>query len=72
MRWLNAIRELLFKDRRPDWEIRREKEFIQAANRLKTLRVTTRGGVSIDPEEIRDQIIAAREEYKHLVHRHKG
>lgn len=67
MRWLNAIRERLLKDRRPEWEILREREFIQAANRLKTLRVTPRGGMSIDPEEIRDQIIAAREEYKHLV-----
>jgi hypothetical protein len=69
MRWLNAIRERLFKDRRSEREIRREKEFIQAANRLKTLRVTPRGGMSIDPEEIRDQIIAAREDYKHLVRR---
>lgn len=32
----------------------------------------TWGGMSIDPEEFRDQIIAAREEYKHLVHRPKG
>lgn len=69
MRWLNAIRERLFKDRRPEWEIRREREFIRAANQLKMLRVTLRGGVSIDPEEIGDQIIAAREEYKSLVRR---
>ena len=67
MRWLNAIREWFVKDKRPEWEIRREREFIRAANRIKTLRVTPRGGMSIDPEEIRDQIIAAREEYKHLV-----
>jgi len=72
MRWLNALHEWLFPDERPEREIRREKEFIQAANQLKTLRVTPRGGMSIDPEEIRDQIIAAREEYKHLVHRPKG
>ena len=69
MHWLNAIRERLFKDRRPEWEIRREREFIKAANQLKTLRVTPRGGMSIDPEEIRDQIIAARDEYKTLVRR---
>ena len=69
MRWLNAIWERVFKDRRPEWEIRREKEFIKAANQLKTLRVTPRGGMSIDPEEIRDQIIAARDEYKTLVRR---
>lgn len=66
-----AIWQRIFKDNRPEWEIRQEREFIQAANRLKTLRVTPRGGVSIDPEEIRDQIIAACEEYKHLVHRPK-
>lgn len=67
MHWLNTIWERLFKDKRPEREIRREREFIQAANRLKTLRVTPMGGMSIDPEELRDQIIAAREEYKHLV-----
>lgn len=67
-----VIWQRLFKDKRPEWEIRREREFIQAANRLKTLHVTPRGGMSIDPEEFRDQIIAAREEYKTLVHRPKG
>lgn len=56
---IHAIWRRLFKDKRPEWEIRREREFIQAANRLKTLRVTPRGG--IDPEEIRDQIIVARD-----------
>jgi hypothetical protein len=69
MRWLNAIQERLFKDRRRDGEIQREREFIQAANQVKTLRVTSRGGMSIGPEEIQDQIIAAREEYKSLVRR---
>lgn len=46
-----------------------EEQFIQAANRLKTLRVPLGGCISIDPEEIRDQIIAAREAYKSLVRR---
>lgn len=69
MRWLNALLERLFRDKRPEFEIRREREFINAANQLTTLRVTERGGMSIDPEEIRDQIIAAREEYKTLVRR---
>jgi len=64
-----VIWQRLFKDKRPEWEIRREREFIKAANQLKTLRVTPRGGMSIDPEEFRDQIVAAREEYKHLVRR---
>jgi hypothetical protein len=45
----------------------REREFIKAANGLKTLRVTARGGMAIDPEEIKEQILAARAEYKCLV-----
>ncbi|WP_455824094.1 hypothetical protein [Pseudomonas graminis] len=59
----------LFPDRRPDWEQKREREFIQAANSFKTLNVTSEGGMSIDPEELRDQIIASREQLKHLVHK---
>lgn len=46
MRYDNA-----FKERRPEWEIRCEREFIHAANRLKT-----------PPGELGDQIIAARGE----------
>ena len=46
-----------------------EEQFIQAANSLKTLQVPLGGCMSIDPEEIRDQIIAAREQYKSLVRR---
>ncbi len=50
------------------WEIQ-EEQFILAANSLKTLQVPLGGCISIDPEEFRDQIIAAREEYKSLVRR---
>ncbi|MDU8599979.1 hypothetical protein RYB69_02820 [Pseudomonas syringae] len=64
---LHRLTSWLFPDRRPDWERKREREFIQAANKLKTLSVTDRGGMSIDPEEIREQIIASREQFKHLV-----
>jgi hypothetical protein len=66
---LNKIAAWLFPDRRPEREKARERKFIQAANSLKTLSVTDRGGMSIDPEELRDQIIAAREQLKHLVHK---
>ena len=59
----------LFPDRRPEREKAREREFILAANSLKTLSVTDRGGMSIDPEELRDQIVASREQLRHLVHR---
>ncbi|CRM24193.1 MULTISPECIES: hypothetical protein [Pseudomonas] len=58
---------LFWKDRRPEWVQAEEREFIKAANGLKTLQVTPRGGMRIDPEEIRDQILEARELYKDLV-----
>lgn len=57
----------VFSDRRSEGEIRREQQFIEAVNSLKTLKVTDRGGMSIDPEEMRDLIIELREEHKHLV-----
>lgn len=65
---LHRLISWLFPDRRPDWEQKREREFIQAANSLKTLSVTGRGGMSINPEELREQIVEAREQLKHLVH----
>lgn len=59
----------LFK-RRPKTRTEIEEEqFILAANRLKTLQVTLGGCMSIDPEELRDQIIDSRERYKDLVRR---
>lgn len=65
---LHHLISRLFPDRRPEWVKAREREFIQAANSLKTLSVTNRGGMSIDPEELREQIVAAREQLKHFVH----
>ncbi|MFJ3429730.1 MULTISPECIES: hypothetical protein [Pseudomonas] len=58
---------LFWKDKRPQWIQAEERAFIKAANSLKTLQVTPRGGVRIDPEELRDQILNAREMYKDLV-----
>ena len=66
---LHRLITRLFPDRRPEREKAREREFILAANSLKTLTVTPEGGMSIDPEELRDQIIASREQLKHLVHK---
>jgi hypothetical protein len=66
---LHRLITKLFPDRRPQREKKREREFIKAANGLKTLRVTPEGGMSIDPEELRDQIIASREQLKHFVHK---
>lgn len=56
-----------WKDKRPAWIQAEERDFIKAANSLKTLQVTPRGGMRIDPEELRDQILAARELYKDLI-----
>lgn len=50
------------------WDIQ-EDQFILAANSLKTLQVPLGGCMSIDPEEIRDQIIASRKRYTELVRR---
>lgn len=60
---------LFWQDNRPEWVQAEEREFIKAANRLKTLQVTPRGGMRIDPEEIKDQILESRERYKDLVKR---
>lgn len=42
-----------WKDKRPEWVQAEERAFIKAANGLKTPQVTPRGGMRIDPEEIR-------------------
>ena len=68
LKLLTALWSVISPDRRPEREKAREREFIQAANSLKTLSVTNRGGMSIDPEELREQIVAAREQLKHFVH----
>lgn len=57
----------LFRDKRSAWEIKREQEFIKAINALKNFTVTDRGSVSIDPEEIRDYVIARRQELSSLI-----
>ncbi|WP_324743047.1 hypothetical protein [Pseudomonas veronii] len=69
MKLLTSLWNLINPDRRPDSEKARERDFIAAANGLKTLSVTDRGGMSIDPEELRNQIVASREQLKHLVYR---
>ncbi|MDD2067128.1 hypothetical protein NPS49_02220 [Pseudomonas putida] len=67
MKILSRLRSWLSPDLRPEWEKQREREFIEAVNSLKTLRVTPGGRMSIDPEEIREQVLEARERLKHFV-----
>ena len=69
MKLLTTLWSVISPDRRTEREKAREREFIRAANSLKTLKVTPEGGISIDPEELREQIVASREQLKHLVHK---
>lgn len=66
---INRLISWLFADRRSEWEKKKERQFIEAVNKLKNYSVSERGGLSIDPEEVREQVIAGREQCKHLVHR---
>ncbi|MGY3083522.1 hypothetical protein ACVWZS_001117 [Pseudomonas fragi] len=69
MTFFRGLWLLLFRDKRTALEKTREQDFILAVNSLKTLKTTDRGGMSIDPEELREQIISSREQLKHLVHK---
>ncbi|MFG0861562.1 hypothetical protein [Pseudomonas sp. CJQ_13] len=62
-----AIRNFIIRDKRPKKLVDDEQAFIAAVNSLKSLKTTERGGMSIDPEEIREQIIKARATYKDFV-----
>lgn len=57
------------KDKRGASSHAEERAFIEAINSLKSLQATPRGGMRIDPEELRDQILDARERYKAFVQR---
>jgi hypothetical protein len=69
LKLLDCLWNLISPERRPPLEVERERAFIEAANRFKTLRVTPEGGMFIDPEELREQIVSAREQLKHLVYK---
>ena len=56
-----------FTDKRSEREKNREKAFIKAVNNLKTLSVTADEGMSIDPIEVQDKVIAARLELRRFV-----
>lgn len=56
-----------WRDKRSLTEQARERAFIVSVNGLKTLQVTPEGGMSIDPQEIRERVIACRHSLKHYV-----
>ncbi|WP_224765908.1 hypothetical protein [Pseudomonas asiatica] len=64
---LDRLWDWAFPDNRSAAEKEREREFIQAANQLKTLRTTPGGGMAIDPQEIRDQVLQSRAAYRDLI-----
>lgn len=67
MGWFTRFWGWLFKDKRSDWEQTQERRFITAVNKLKNYSVSDRGGLSRDPEELRELVMTGREELKHLV-----
>lgn len=67
MKWFGRLIGLVCRDNRSGQEQARERAFIDALNNLKSLRVTPDGGMSIDPDEIREQVIASRRSLKRFV-----
>ncbi len=67
--FVRRLWNLAFGNNRSKLEKAREQVFIDAVNSLKTLRTTPEGGMAIDPDEIRDQVIASREQLKQFVHK---
>lgn len=59
--------EFAWPDKRSGTEQARDRAFIAALNDLKSLRVTPDGGMSIDPDEIREQVIVSRRSLKRFV-----
>jgi len=67
MSYLHRLWSSLFRDSRPEWVKAKEERFIHAVNQLKTLTVHQHGGMSIDIEEVRQQVLASREAYRVFV-----
>lgn len=69
MSLLSRLWNMLYPDRRSEWEKKTERDFIEAIGNIKTLSVTDRGGASFDPEEICEKVMTSREQLKQFVHR---
>jgi hypothetical protein len=67
MKWLGRLVRFVCRDKRSDREQARDRAFIAALNNMKSLRVTQDGGMSIDPDEIREHVIASRHRLKRFV-----
>lgn len=67
MNFLWRCIEFVWRDKRSDREQARDRAFIAALNSLQSLRVTPEGGMSINPDEIREKVIASRRALKRFV-----
>jgi hypothetical protein len=67
MKWLDRLMGFVCRDKRSGREQARDRAFIAALNTLQSLRVTPDGGMSIDPNEIREKVIASRQSLKRFV-----
>lgn len=67
MGWFIRFWGWLFKDKRSDWEQTQERQFITVVNKLKNYSVSDRGGLLMNPEELRELVMNGRKELKHLV-----
>lgn len=67
MKWFGRLIGLVCRDNRSGQEQARDRAFIAALNNLKSLRVTSDGGMSIDPQEIREKVRANRRSLKRYV-----
>ena len=67
MMWFGRLIGRVCRDNRSGQEQARDRAFISSLNSLKSLSVTPDGGMSIDPDEIRELVIASRHALKHFV-----
>lgn len=67
MKWFGRLIGLVCRDNRSGQVQARERAFIAALNNLKSLRVTPDGGMSIDPDEIREKVMVSRRSLKRFV-----
>ncbi len=67
MKCLGRLIRFICRDERSDREQARDRAFITSLNSLQSLRVTPDGGMSMDPEEIREQVISSRRSLKRFV-----
>lgn len=67
MKLFERCMAIFLKDKRTSTEQARDRAFIVALNNLKSLHVTAEGGMSIDPDEIREQVIVSRHRLKRFV-----